>query len=639
MLRKFFDRNRDPKRPARRPARLGVTELERRDVPSRVYFNFSYDPSLASNAGLTNSLAAAGTLLTRQLQGTGSTDVGIEVQVSPISVPGNIIAQGSPAFYVGLGRNDPNTGLPVYEMDTVYEAQTGADLNGSAPDMTMYINTYNLGLDWFDPSGVWRNAPVPSGQVDFITAAMHEMVHGLGWGGLRDQARNDGAFPPGTTLELTYDEHLARVIPYSGWLFQGAEANLAEGGGPVPVSSDVPGSNYYHIRQSGDLMSADLGPGQRRSLSTVDGGILQDLGWLYTPQMAAGGHVTSLVLPSGQTAQVAVAADGHLYSHQPQGGWDLLPIAGAPAFQPGERVGAVALPIANGGSYDVFATGNDGQIYEYYFNGSSWSAPINITAWTTRRFFAGTPVVASNADGVYHAWAVDNTGSVINNWLNTQQGRWYADQIPGTAYAFSSFSPVELSVTYNGGTWNAFAVDTNGNLRTYYNSGAAWYGGVIVGQSIYVSGEPLTATTADGIFHVWLTDRYGQVRNNWLNTFTDPQHPYWSPDVVAGGFTAAAEVTPVYNTALGLWRVFGTDANAHLVESAEYRDSAGQLRFTPFNPLTTALGFAPGTPLSVTLTNGLLQVYALDGIGSLWDVYGADNPNPGGTSWAFQLTR
>src|SRR5262249_20169375 len=109
-----------------------------------------------------------------------------------------------------------------------------------------------LPTTWFDPSGAARTAAVPPGKIDFISAAMHETLHALGFQGYRtiDGPGCGGFAQP---LRSTFDALTAfgtgggpGVLSFVG---PGA---IARYGGPVPLTSVGPGhplstQNFYHV--------------------------------------------------------------------------------------------------------------------------------------------------------------------------------------------------------------------------------------------------------------------------------------------------------------------------------------------------------------------------------------------------------
>jgi hypothetical protein len=150
---------------------------------------------------------------------------------------------------------------------------------------------------FFDPSG---RGSVPPGQEDLISAALHELVHSLGFGGYRAISGSDYGefiveFPEGQTLRSTFDELTefdAQVFVDPPLYFTGTNA-VSIYGGEVPLTNlgpnDTSGENFYNLGNPepgpGDDLLSDLmngivfQPGRRYELSELDLAMLADLGW------------------------------------------------------------------------------------------------------------------------------------------------------------------------------------------------------------------------------------------------------------------------------------------------------------------------------------------------------------------------
>jgi hypothetical protein len=75
----------------------------------------------------------------------------------------------------------------------------------------------------------------------------------------------------------TYDSY---VVTQNGKPYFTGPAAESVYGGPVPLAaaSAGPGSAYYHVAISSDLMSDSLSAAQVKTVSKLDEAILQDLG-------------------------------------------------------------------------------------------------------------------------------------------------------------------------------------------------------------------------------------------------------------------------------------------------------------------------------------------------------------------------
>jgi hypothetical protein len=311
------------RRPRRAPAarsvpvrrRPALEALEGRSLPSGLSFRFHLDdPRGEFNAFplLPRDLNAAGQILSRFLGGKGT----IHVLVRPDdSIPR---ADGTCLGVTNVGRVGR---LAIEESAPITAARTGADPNGpGAPEMVINLNaqTYLKQEVWFDPSGAARTAVVPDNKVDFVSAVLHEMLHGCGITGYRTfGGPTDGQLRGG--YESTFDmlTRWGAGGDPSVLYFVGPKA-MAVYGGPVPLTSQGPSApltshNYYELGNpagqpganlSGDLMNGMLfAYGRRYRLSKLDRAVLADLGWNVSGFPAPARPVTAPP-PTGQAAQV-----------------------------------------------------------------------------------------------------------------------------------------------------------------------------------------------------------------------------------------------------------------------------------------------------------------------------------------------
>jgi len=173
-------------------------------------------------------------------------------------------------------------------------ATTGNDPAGSFPDAQ---TTFDFGYTWNSGTD-----PVAGGEYDLFTVALHEIIHALGilsniqsdgTSSLSNNnpgrytvfesllARGDGTLLfgaggdfVGTTTDLTSGDVF----------FTGANATAANGGNPVPVyapSTFESGSSIAHFDDGvNSTMTHSIAAGtQNRTLSAIDLGALQDIGW------------------------------------------------------------------------------------------------------------------------------------------------------------------------------------------------------------------------------------------------------------------------------------------------------------------------------------------------------------------------
>ncbi|TFL17090.1 hypothetical protein [Jannaschia formosa] len=157
---------------------------------------------------------------------------------------GGMLALGGPD---GFGRDGQSLG-------TAYEARVSGDFRGQGP--VTDFEPWAGGIT-FDTGTAWSFAPGPPapGSFDFLSIALHEIGHVLGFG----------------TAPI-----FTRLAREGG--FDGPNARAANGGVPVPLEPDL-----GHVAEgfAGDsvLMDPILGTGARLMPTALDRAILADIGW------------------------------------------------------------------------------------------------------------------------------------------------------------------------------------------------------------------------------------------------------------------------------------------------------------------------------------------------------------------------
>jgi hypothetical protein len=229
-------------------------------------------------------LQAAGKILSGLLDGKGTLQVLVRANDAVARAGGTDAA----VHVVGW-----QGGLAVVEEGALAFARTGVHVNGAGPDIILDLNARDyLPQLWFDPSGALRAGAVPPDKTDFISVALHEMVHALGFQGYRNLAGPDyGRITGG--VESTFDAW--STFGAGGILyFAGPLATAVDGNQPVPLTSvgpstDLDSENFYHFGnpagQPGGELVPDLmngvvfQPGVRYTVSALDLAALCDLGW------------------------------------------------------------------------------------------------------------------------------------------------------------------------------------------------------------------------------------------------------------------------------------------------------------------------------------------------------------------------
>jgi hypothetical protein len=217
----------------------------------------------------------------------------------------------------------------------------GSDWNGSQPEVRANFNSTK---PWYydtdgDPGGA---------QVDFVTVALHELCHGLGFLGTMTVDSDIGSWGLGATPAYpgVYDRftentsgtpllsypnfsaELASQLTSQDVFFDGTYAKAGNGGSPpelyAPATWD-PGSSYAHLDESyngtvNDLMTYSLSAGQAvHDPGPVALGILRDTGW--QARMFDHGVYVPLMLSSNSLSAVGAKGPTQGLEGDSLGGW------------------------------------------------------------------------------------------------------------------------------------------------------------------------------------------------------------------------------------------------------------------------------------------------------------------------------
>jgi len=225
-----------------------------------------------------------------------SSDMPIRVQAKWESMGSSTLAYSTPsAFY----KNFDGARLSdVYYPVALVEKLSGREMNGSEADI---VCTFNGNMDWF--LGTSGNGP--SSQYDFVTVALHEIVHGLGFSGFYDVKNGAGDLDNSQQLPSIYDwyiykndlqvcdhDHFERPSSALKDALQSGELNVKGNDGSDLLKVYAPkswnnGTSIYHYNESGfdkndanALMSPFIFKGEAIHYpgdKTLQ--ILADLGW------------------------------------------------------------------------------------------------------------------------------------------------------------------------------------------------------------------------------------------------------------------------------------------------------------------------------------------------------------------------
>lgn len=244
------------------------------------------------------------------LNETGQVDV-----VLGSTAPGvTAIAQGGPLFTLTPGL----TGGAVFDRVTT----STKPFSGYA-EMGLFFNW--SGFSWYTGTGT-----TDADKIDLISVALHEITHALGFISLMKSngqgasgtytifdgflAKSDGTnvisgIPPVFSV-------LAADLTGNGLVFEGASARLAYGGVNPPIVSAnpfLPGTSLQHWRTGTITGSHVMEPAysngmMKRTYSTVDIGVLDDIGWVNVDAVAAPPCPLAAVVITSPTGEVSASA-------------------------------------------------------------------------------------------------------------------------------------------------------------------------------------------------------------------------------------------------------------------------------------------------------------------------------------------
>jgi hypothetical protein len=273
------------------------------------------DPSnfLADKGLFTASLQSVITYLNKFIN--GSTTLNVLVKVAETST-GRFAGGSTPV------QDHTENGLVWVTTEAVKELAAGANLNGSAADLTIWVDPttdYFKSL-FFDTAPYDGARAVPRTQTDGMTVLLHEVMHGLGINSYRNA---DGQYGFGGTYRTIWDGYTTQS---GGKLLLDMPGFAAHGIDPVQVTSTSATQNNSHLGDATDLQKGYLDDvmnglhfftGHRYEISELDVLILQGLGYsvnLPDGLMPSDGSLTGkgLAAPSAAAGSTLTATHGNL---------------------------------------------------------------------------------------------------------------------------------------------------------------------------------------------------------------------------------------------------------------------------------------------------------------------------------------
>ena len=284
-----------------RPASTLANAVVEQGRANWVQFDFTYTGlALLWSPEARSALQTASTLLASYV-----------IVDSPVTVSYAVTGEFSPFSSQLASATSPMISSRAGFFPTVVQNKiiTGADVNGATADGTI---TWNFANPWA------MNGSATSGEYDFQSVAMHELMHTFGF--------LSAIVEPGSNTDTTwtaYDHFLvtsggtavigsdfiwnstydANLVGGNGGLYFGGPAAIAAYGAPVPLYTPNPwqaGSSVSHLNDASfvgrnkQLMIARVSTGTGlKTLSPIETGILTDLG--YTTVTAPGGSAVLMI--------------------------------------------------------------------------------------------------------------------------------------------------------------------------------------------------------------------------------------------------------------------------------------------------------------------------------------------------------
>jgi citrate lyase gamma subunit len=221
--------------------------------------NFKYSIDLSqANLGDYQSAVIADVIKALEMLGQYiNSDIVFNIRLIGQTMDRSILAQAD-ATMIEAKTSTQKSIDTSFISDSIYKSE----LNPHHPDTNLIINLSRL-------EDMSFNGVPAADKFDFVSIITHELLHGLAFTGTLGNTN--------TTLKTKYDQLVTKIndIPY----FVGANAIEANGGEPVLLAPENrgPGSAFYHVAQSEDLMSDAINKGQIKPISALDIAILKDL--------------------------------------------------------------------------------------------------------------------------------------------------------------------------------------------------------------------------------------------------------------------------------------------------------------------------------------------------------------------------
>ncbi len=239
-----------------------------------------------------------------------SSNVTIRVDADWTNMGGGVLGgAGAVSIFRDFGGAPvPSTWYPV----ALANKLAGMDLDPAEPDID---SAFNSAINWY----FGTNGNPGGGQFDFVSVALHELGHGLGFFGSMSVGGTfcnpgQGCWGYGTAFPAIYDRfaengggtpllnfpnnsvQLASELTSNDVFFDGPDARSANGGAPAELYAPgtwTSGSSYSHLGQVFEntpnaLMTFSIGAGEsQHDPGPVALGMFEDMGWTVDPPPTA----------------------------------------------------------------------------------------------------------------------------------------------------------------------------------------------------------------------------------------------------------------------------------------------------------------------------------------------------------------
>ncbi len=261
--------------------------------------------SASTLANVRSGILAAGGIINDNFQQSG---VDIEISLSIADLGGNTLATGGTSFH---GTTADGPGQEIWTLNSLNEIITGQeyDPGGSTTDIafTVDIDALTNNTFFFDPDPQARTASVPGNQIDFLTLAIHELLHGFGFLALTTGEPSDREVP-GPDIS-PFDDNVDLIG--GNRFFTGANAVAANGGNPIRLLDGASAHPLDGVNGIDSIMNATITTGTRKFLSPIELAILEDMGApIVTPPASADFNLALGTVETGRYGNRYTGATG-----------------------------------------------------------------------------------------------------------------------------------------------------------------------------------------------------------------------------------------------------------------------------------------------------------------------------------------